>query len=77
MSVGDRIFESRWRVNEFRRFIPKVGAAGSGLVQFWGPRFRREYVAGEEPGSWEAYGTEESLRTVEVVEIEKITDAKR
>jgi hypothetical protein len=63
-------------VNEFRRFLPRAGASGSGLIQFWGPKVSRTYRAGDQPGPWERVGDDDSLRTVEVSEIDRISDAK-
>jgi len=66
----------RYRVNEFRRFLPKVGNSGLGLVQFWGPKARRRFQLGSAPPPFVSDNDEFALRTVEVSDIEKVTDAK-
>lgn len=64
-------------MNEYRRYLPRRGSSGSGLVQFWGPKMRRRYKPGDKPPAWEPDGAEDNLRTVEVSAIDHITDAKR
>jgi hypothetical protein len=71
------VFESRYRVNEFRRFIPKAGEARLGLVQFWGPRARRRYAAGSKPPPFEVDCPEDTLQTVDVSAVQDVTDARR
>lgn len=77
-------FESRYRVHEFRRVLPGVGRTGRGLVQFWGQRAtrRREYNRREE--GWEALSSgwkidprQHELHTVEISDIDRITDQQK
>lgn len=44
MPLGARVYESYYRVVEYRGFIPRVGAYGRGVVQFLGQRVTRSYV---------------------------------
>jgi hypothetical protein len=74
----NRVFESAYAVDEFRRLLPKVGT-GRGLVQFWGDVKRRHQDA---DGRWTAWLAPErrdpdGLCTVEINDIVKIADRKR
>lgn len=63
------IYESLYRVDLFRRYLPDNGI--SGLVQFYGPRARRQYEVGTEPGGW-TVGKDNEMHTLSIGDISKI-----
>lgn len=65
-----RQIESRYRVDEFRRYLEGTSRRGAELVQFWGSKATRE-----KDGPWEV-GPDGVMHTVEVARIRKIRDKK-
>jgi len=55
----------RYRVDYFRRFLPRRGSSGNGLLQFWGVRATRSYFPGEDKGAWQM-GRDGMLHTVQI-----------
>lgn len=73
-----RSAQIRYKVDELRRVIPKVGSSGAGLVQFWGDGAIRKPVGDRKGyGPWEPYGRDpDRLCTVDIGRIVKITDPR-
>ena len=69
--VGAKIGDSLYRVDRFRRFLPNRGSDGKGLIQFWGLRATRTYVAGEPKPEWEVVG-KRRLHTVNVGDVMRL-----
>jgi hypothetical protein len=57
-----------YRVDRWVRFLPQRGSDGRGLAQFWGPRARRTYQAGDPVPAWEKVDNRK-LHTVNVGDI--------
>lgn len=66
-----KFFDTMYRVDRFRRLLPNRGSDGRGLIQFWGPRARREYKAGDDQPEWEVVD-QRKMHTVNVGEITKL-----
>lgn len=51
---GSEVHESLYRVDLFRQFLPRRGANGLGMVQFYGPRATRKFPVGsKKKPAWE------------------------
>jgi hypothetical protein len=59
--------EAMYRVDYFRRFIPKRGL-GLGLVEFYGPRAVRSYRIEDRPEPWKTEGDETFCHIVSVLD---------
>lgn len=51
-------FESRYRVDTYRRFIANVGSTGEGIIQFWGKVVART-KKGERGAEWTPWVSKE------------------
>jgi hypothetical protein len=77
--LGDRTFESAYRVWEFRRVLVGGMREGRGLVQFWGERRCRRQDRSNGPWSpWKppTRRDPDNLHTVGIGDIVKIADPK-
>ncbi len=63
--VFGEMFDVRYRVDHFRRFLPRRGESGNGLLQFWGVKATRRYAPGTDKGAWQI-GRDGMLHTVEI-----------
>lgn len=63
--LGGKEHEALYRVDHYRRFIPKRGL-GLGLVEFYGPRAVRSYRVTDKPPKWEVEGDETFCHVVSV-----------